>query len=118
MFCECNQQVTNVVFNINNQIMYTQVGTPETTRLFAAMYNGVVLCDREVKQPQKDEKTRFCQWLAGLIDGDGCFLVSKRGYTSLEITVGSKDEEMLNKIKRVYGGSVKPRSNVRAFRYR
>jgi hypothetical protein len=28
----------------------------------------------------------FCEWLAGLIDGDGSLLVSKQGYTSLEIT--------------------------------
>lgn len=31
----------------------------------------------------KDDK--FNEWLAGIIDGDGCFLLSKKGYASLEI---------------------------------
>jgi hypothetical protein len=31
--------------------------------------------------------TKFKQWLAGLIDGNGCFLLSKKGYASLEITM-------------------------------
>jgi hypothetical protein len=66
----------------------------------------------------EDKDKRFSQWLAGFIDGDGCFLVSKRGYTSLEITTSSKDEEMLNKIKNKYGGSVKARAGMKALRYR
>jgi hypothetical protein len=118
MLCECNQQVTNVVSLISSQIWCTQVGTPETICLFATMFYGEVLSDGDVILSEKDRKNRFCQWLAGLIDGDGCFLVSKTGYTSLEITVGSKDEEMLKKIRRVYGGNVKPRGNVSAYRYR
>jgi len=56
--------------------------------------------------------------LAGFIDGDGCFLVSKRGYPSLEITTSSKDEEILIKIKNKFGGSIKSRAGVKALRYR
>lgn len=33
--------------------------------------------------PKKDSDERFYEWLAGYIDGDGCFLFSKKGYTSL-----------------------------------
>jgi hypothetical protein len=44
------------------------VGTSETTRV--APYSK-----------------SFCEWLAGLIDGDGSFQVNKKGYTSLEITM-------------------------------
>jgi LAGLIDADG endonuclease len=58
------------------------------------------------------------QWLAGLIDGDGCFLVSSKSYGSLEITVSSDDETMLQKIKQEFGGSIKPRPNLKALRYR
>lgn len=43
------------------------------------------------KLSDKQKHDRFCQWLAGFIDGNGCFLVSKQGYTSLEITVHGKD---------------------------
>nr|YP_010710797.1 hypothetical protein P2Z26_mgp19 [Gonatophragmium mori]WCZ71161.1 hypothetical protein [Gonatophragmium mori] len=61
---------------------------------------------------------KFNQWLAGLIDGDGCFLLSKKGYASLEITMDIRDERALQAIKNVYGGSIKLRSGANALRYR
>ena len=60
----------------------------------------------------------FCEWLAGLIDGDGCLLVSKQGYTSLEITMGMEDLPLLKFIQDKLGGSVKIRSGAKAYRYR
>jgi hypothetical protein len=57
-------------------------------------------------------------WLAGLIDGDGCFLLSPKGYGSLEITVGSYDLSMIQNIANHYGGSIKPRAGTRSIRYR
>lgn len=61
---------------------------------------------------------RFKQWLAGLIDGDGSFLLSKKGYASLEITMDIRDKRALQAVKNVYGGSIKLRSGVSALRYR
>jgi len=58
------------------------------------------------------------EYLAGLIDGDGCFLISKAGYGSLEIPMDIYDEAALNRLKEKLGGSVKPRSGSRSFRYR
>lgn len=58
------------------------------------------------------------EWLAGLIDGDGCFQLSKKGYASLEITMDIRDEHALQIIKNVYGGSIKLRSGANALRYR
>lgn len=58
------------------------------------------------------------QWLAGLIDGDGSLLISKKGYISCEITLGLKDEHALNQIKNKLGGSIKLRSGTQAIRYR
>ena len=49
---------------------------------------------------------RFIQWLAGLIDGDGSFPLSKKGYASLEITMDIRDERALQAVKNVYGGSI------------
>jgi hypothetical protein len=118
MFCECNQQVTNVVFNIVYQVIYTQVGTPEAVCLFATVYTGFNFEFGNKKLSNNIKNTRFSQWLAGFIDGDGCFLLSKRGYTSLEITTSSKDEEMLRKIQNKYGGSIKARAGLKALRYR
>ena len=61
---------------------------------------------------------KWNQWLAGLIDGDGCLLVSKDKYTSCEITMDIKDEKALLQIKQKLGGSVKLRAGLNAIRYR
>lgn len=65
-----------------------------------------------------DKNQKFNQWLAGLIDGDGCFLINKKKYTALEITVPLEDEKMLKLIQNKFGGSVKLRSGAKAIRYR
>jgi NADH dehydrogenase/LAGLIDADG DNA endonuclease family protein len=57
------------------------------------------------------------QWLAGLIDGDGSFYLTKNGYASLEITMDIKDEHALQIIKNIYGGSIKNISGLKALRY-
>lgn len=56
----------------------------------------------------------FCQWLAGVIDGDGSLQVSTKGYTSAEITMGIADEYCLRYIQDKLGGSIKMRSGVKA----
>ena len=61
---------------------------------------------------------KFNQWLAGVIDGDGSLLVSKKGYISCEITKGLLDEYALKFIQNKLGGSIKVRSGVKALRYR
>jgi hypothetical protein len=92
-----NQPVTK---GIRHSYHAHLVGTSETTR--ATSYDK--------------HNTRFNQWLAGLIDGDGSLLVSKAGYTSCEITVALADERMLRIIQNKLGGAVKARSGVKAIR--
>jgi len=60
----------------------------------------------------------FNQWLAGLIDGDGCFQLSKKGYASLEIVMEIRDKHCLYLIKQKFGGSIKSRSGINWLRYR
>ncbi|CCC14782.1 unnamed protein product [Sordaria macrospora k-hell] len=60
----------------------------------------------------------FRQWLAGLIDGDGYFLLTKKGYSSCEITMDARDAKALYEIKHKYGGNIKPISNASAVRYK
>ena len=97
-----NSQVTNA--------LCTLVGTSEAIRL---------LNIRSIHNLNNSDKDlRFKQWLAGLIDGDGCFLLSKKGYASLDITMDIRDERALQAVKKVYGGSIKLRSGVSALRYR
>ena len=56
--------------------------------------------------------------MAGVIDGDGCFLLSKQGYASLEITMDIRNEHALHIVKNAYGGSIKLRSGSNSIRYR
>jgi hypothetical protein len=83
----------------NQRHISSLVGTSETTRV--APYS-----------------ISFCDWLAGLIDGDGSLQVSKKGYTSLEITMGLEDLSCLRYIQDKLGGSIKLRSGAKAYRYR
>uniref|UniRef100_UPI0022FD9513 hypothetical protein n=1 Tax=Drechslerella dactyloides TaxID=74499 RepID=UPI0022FD9513 len=99
-----NPQVTNP-FN-------TVVGTSEAIRLFNIYKKSIH------NLSNSDRDLNFKQWLSGLIDGDGSFLLSKKGYASLEITMDIRDEHALQIIKNVYGGSIKLRSNAKALRYR
>jgi len=66
----------------------------------------------------KPEDIKFNQWLAGLIDGDGCFLLSKKGYASLEIVAHIRDKNCLYQIKQKFGGAIKLRTNLNHLRYR
>ena len=83
----------------NQRHITSLVGTSETTR--AATY------------PKS-----FCEWLAGLIDGDGSLQVSKKGYCSLEITMSLEDLSCLHYIQNKLGGNIKMRSGAKAYRYR
>jgi hypothetical protein len=67
---------------------------------------------------KKDKELSFHQWLAGLIDGDGYFLLTKKGYSSCEITMNAIDAKALYEIKHKYGGNIKPISNAYAVRYK
>jgi hypothetical protein len=68
--------------------------------------------------PRKDNDERFYEWLAGIIDGDGCFLLSKKGYASLEIVTQLRDKKCLYLIKQNFGGSVKLTAGDNYLRYR
>jgi hypothetical protein len=72
----------------------------------------------KVKNKGQKEDQKFNQWLAGLIDGDGCFQLSKKGYASLEIVAHIRDKHTLYQIKQKFGGSVKIRASLNHLRYR
>lgn len=71
----------------------------------------------DINSNKKDEDF-FNEWVSGIIDGDGCFLLSKKGYASLEITIQLRDVRCLNLIKQKFGGSIKVRANQNHLRYR
>jgi len=105
-----NPQVTNAQSIINLFMLDPSmlVGTSETVCMFSACVT--------LGKDDPDLKNR--QWIAGVIDGDGNFHVSKKGYVELSIVMEPRDIACLYKIKQRYGGSVKATSHAKAIRYR
>lgn len=111
--CILSTSKVKILLNVNNlqvtKASNSRVGTSEAIRLL----------NIETKLSQNTgENKKWSEWLAGLIDGDGTFQLSKKGYASLEITMDIRDEHALQIIKNVYGGSIKLRSGANALRYR
>ena len=59
----------------------------------------------------------FNEWLAGLIDGDGHFILSKSGYARLYIVLDIRDKGALYEILHKFGGSIRPIAGAKALRY-
>ena len=66
--------------------------------------------------PEEESDAEFNDWLAGLIDADGGFYLSKQGYASCEIIMHSKEVQTLAFIKR--RGKVTPRAGSNSVRWR
>ena len=64
------------------------------------------------------DANNFNSLLAGLIDSNGCFLLSKAGYTSCEITVGEKDKILLSIIQKNIGGFIEKGTGEKVWRWR
>lgn len=60
---------------------------------------------------------KWNEWFAGFIDGDASILVYK-DHVSIEATTSMDDNGILSDIKKKFGGSLKPRSNAQALRWR
>ena len=60
----------------------------------------------------------FFEWFGGLVDADGGFYVSKKGYGSLEVTMHENEIQTLHFIKKNCGGSIYPRKGIKAVRWR
>ena len=59
----------------------------------------------------------FNEWLAGVIDGDGHFILTKKGSYRLYIVMDIRDKDALYQILHKFGGSIRPVSNANALRY-
>ena len=60
----------------------------------------------------------FNEWLSGLIDGHGEFILSKKGYASFKIIISTSDKTVLYAIKHKYGGSIKNIAGSNSWRYK
>ena len=130
-----------ILLSVNNpqvtKVFNSLVGTSEAIRSLSMLYinsftyifNLLInkkklnkVCIRsyiKINNPENpgNSDIKWCQWLAGLIDGDGSFYLTKKGYVSLEITMDIRDEHALQQVKNVYGGSIKLVSGKKALRY-
>jgi hypothetical protein len=59
----------------------------------------------------------FNPWLAGVIDGDGHFILTKKGSYRLYIVIDIRDIDPLYRILHKFWGSIRPISNANALRY-
>lgn len=108
-----NPQVTNAqsIFELCNVIFNNPsmlVGTSETV----CMLSIIVLT--EIAKHDK----KVLQWVAGIIDGDGNFHISKKGYVELSVVMEPRDIACLYKLKQMYGGAIKVTSHANAVRWR
>ena len=67
--------------------------------------------------PINNNEIKFNEWLAGLIDGDGYFSLSKKGAARLIITMDIRDKKALFEIVHKFGGSINKIANANALRY-
>lgn len=92
--------------------------------LFSAGAATPSLCSKEIikatystmntPNPKSDY---FFEWLAGVIDGDGYFNLSKSGTARFTITMDIRDQKVLYYIKHKLGGSIYTIANANALRY-
>lgn len=116
---------THFSFDIISNIVYTtnfalNAGYNHTTANKSDKNKGKDISHNGSNKPHGSQHKidKFNEWLAGLIDGDGCFQLSKKGYASLEIVMELRDKHCLYLVKQLYGGSVKLRGNDNHLRYR
>jgi ubiquinol-cytochrome c reductase cytochrome b subunit len=76
------------------------------------------MMQNKIKNNYTLDEQKLNQWLAGLIDGDGYLTIQKNNVAVCEITMPLDDQPLLEKIKYVLGGNIRPRNGYRAVRYR
>jgi hypothetical protein len=130
-----NPQITNaLVFYILKPALWvwlsTLVGISEAIRLLLTtiftedtLLFELFLFSALISSPYRplsvdEQAVRFNAWLGGLIDGDGRFLLSKKGYASLEVVTELRDQACLAQIKQVFGGAIQLRAGNKHLRYR
>lgn len=99
-----------ILLLISLEILKSSLQDPQ---LVCCMTLPLLASKMEMNNPNKSK-----EWLAGLIDADGYFSMSQKGYASLEITMDIRDKKALYFIKEKYGGSVKLRTGSKSKRYR
>lgn len=92
----------------------------ENVRIVNSMIHSQVLdIIKEFKETKELEKISKGEkeWLAGLIDGDGYFELTKQGICRFSIVMDARDKIVLHKLEEMFGGSIYQKSKAKAFKY-
>lgn len=87
-------------------------------KLFLSMIHRSCNTTRGSSETLRNGSCLDFHWLAGLIDADGGFSISRGRSVSCEITLHEKEIQTLYWIKKHLGGSVTPRTKKKAVRWR
>ena len=107
-----------VVINIVNIMNYAPLGVLSLSDFNHSIPEANTKNKGNNKFKSDPDLIKFNQWLAGLMDGDGCFILTKKGYVSCEITVDIRDKGALYEIKHKFGGAITTVSGANALRYK
>lgn len=110
-----------IFFKLINKISLNQISNKNSDYTSIIHHNNNLSINNNSfinNNNQINKQLAFNQWLGGLIDGDGYFILTKKGYSSCEITMDIRDKKALYEIKQKYGGSIKTISNANALRYK
>lgn len=108
-------KISNNYYNFSNSFTHSKFIQSATKKHYSTLSN--VRGANQIGWETNSSNT-FNQWLGGLIDGDGCFQCTKKGFVSLKIIMDIKDKKALYEIKHKYGGSIKSMANSYSLKYK
>lgn len=109
-----------ILIGLNSSILHTekkliclcknQIKTDELHSLNTCSIQGFENDAQEnvIDNHTYSDTSKFNEWLAALIDGNGYFILTKKGYASCEICMDARDKKVLYLVKHKYGGTIKP----------
>jgi hypothetical protein len=98
------------------KLTYYSPDTYLNTKSIHLTKNDSIESVRGVKR-KNSSSLAFNEWLAGVIDGDGYFNLSKKGIARFNVVMDIRDKEVLYEIKHKFGGSIYTISNANALKY-
>lgn len=111
------QQIKSMM-NKKRDIKITSLRITNTSKVNWRSYSTVCnLNKNQEDRPGPKDKIKFNEWLGGIIDGNGRFILTKKGRASFNLVFSIKDKSALYEIKHKYGGSIKKMSRGKCLKY-
>lgn len=116
--------ILNIKINLNNSFSfaskYTIIRFNNNINCLSSLVNNIsdsfFIEDNTLKPNIKPDP--FFEWLAGVIDGNGHFTLTKKGSANFKLIVDIKDISLLYEIKHKFGGSIRSISNYKSVKYK